>query len=230
VSETHFARGIESLAPDWLARAAPFAAFIALLALQPVLETSHLDARWLVALRGVLPLALILFFRRHYVELRAPPATPAREWILAMATGIAVFFAWIELDRPGIAFDVGRGFAPLDPDGAIDWPLAWVRLSTMALVVPLMEELFWRSFLMRWIVARDFLRLDPRIVGPGAIVLSSALFATEHSMWAAGLVAGLAYAWLYRRTANLWTSILSHATTNGTLGIWILATSSWRFW
>ena len=93
-----------------------------------------------------------------------------------------------------------------------------------------MEELFWRSFLLRWIDRREFLTADPRRASWLAFAISSALFAVEHSLWFAGLLAGLAYGWLYMRSRNLWIPIVSHATTNGILGIWILATGNWRFW
>ncbi|MGZ5595407.1 MAG: CAAX prenyl protease-related protein [Usitatibacter sp.] len=214
-----------------LARVAPFALFVALMAAQPWLERMGADGRWLAVLRAGAAGALLVFFRRDYGELRKPPAaTPAREWAIAVAVGIGVFAAWIHLDRPGIALDAGPGFDPGRKGGGIDWPLAMARLCSLALVVPVMEELFWRSFVMRRIAANDFLASDPRRVGAVPIVISSALFASEHALWLAGLLAGLAYAWLYRRTANLRIPIVSHAVTNGTLGIWILATGSWRFW
>ena len=118
----------------------------------------------------------------------------------------------------------GRGFVPGSPMEAA------LRLFALAAIVPVMEELFWRSFLMRWIEARDFLAFDPRKTGVRAFALSCALFASEHSLWFAGLLAGVAYAWVYRRSANLWTAILSHAITNAALGTWILATGSWSLW
>jgi CAAX prenyl protease-like protein len=93
-----------------------------------------------------------------------------------------------------------------------------------------MEELFWRSFLMRWIAKRDFLALEPKCAGFAAVAISSALFAAEHSFWFAGLIAGAAYALVYIRSGNLWTPIIAHATTNGILGTWILLTGNWRYW
>jgi len=93
-----------------------------------------------------------------------------------------------------------------------------------------MEELFWRSFLMRWIDARDFLNLDARRVSGMALALTCGLFAVEHSLWVAGLMAGLAYAGLYITTNNLRAPVLAHAVTNAILGLWILATGSWQLW
>jgi CAAX prenyl protease-like protein len=52
----------------------------------------------------------------------------------------------------------------------------------------------------------------------------------EHSLWAAGILAGLAYGWLYMKTNNLWVPILAHAVTNGMLGLWVLHTGQWTFW
>jgi CAAX prenyl protease-like protein len=108
--------------------------------------------------------------------------------------------------------------------------LVALRLFGLVLVVPVMEELFWRSFLMRWIARRDFLALAPARAGAVAFLLSSALFALEHSLWFAGLLAGLAYGWVYMRTGNVRVPIASHAITNGLLGAWILATQNWHHW
>jgi CAAX prenyl protease-like protein len=83
---------------------------------------------------------------------------------------------------------------------------------------------------MRRIDARDFLSLDPRGASGLAFGLSCALFASEHALWFAGLIAGIAYGALYMRSRNLWIPIVSHATTNGTLAIWILATGNWQLW
>ena len=58
----------------------------------------------------------------------------------------------------------------------------------------------------------------------------SVLFATEHRLWFAGLLAGLAYGWLYKRSGNLWVPIVAHALTNALLAAYVLATGSWSFW
>ena len=213
-----------------LARVFPFAAFIALLALQPLLE-GRLDTRWLAVARAAIVAAMLAFFWRDYVELRAAPRARPWHWAAAIGAGIAVFVTWITFDSGwAVMGAMGRGFVPLRADGGLDVPLAALRLAGLALVVPVMEELFWRSFLMRWIGTRDFLAADPRRVGLFAFAVSSALFAVEHASWFAGLVAGAAYGALYVASRNLWIPIVSHAITNALLGSWILATRDWRFW
>jgi CAAX prenyl protease-like protein len=196
-------------------RAAPFAAFIFLLAAFP---------NW-VLLRGAVAALLIVFFWRNYVELRGVRLPAARELVASIAVGLAIFIAWIALDNGD-----GTGFKPVTVEGAIEWPAALARFAILAAVVPVMEELFWRSFLMRRIDTRHFLALEARQVSRFALILSSVLFATEHSMWVAGLIAGLAFAGLYIKTNNLWAPLVAHSVTNATLGIWILATGSWHLW
>ena len=211
-----------------VARVAPFAVFIALLVVQ-----SFVDERWGRVLTLARPLAaavLLAWFWRDYAELRGAPRTRAREWPLAIAVGVAVFAVWITCDHGWMAIGEERGFVPLDGDGRLDLAVAAARLAGLAIVVPVMEELFWRSFFMRWIQAREFLCVDPRRVGAAAILISSLLFSSEHSLWFAGLLAGLAYAWLYVRSGNLRVSVLSHSITNAILGLWILATARWSLW
>ena len=213
-----------------LARVFPFAAFIALLAVQPLLEGS-IDTRWLVAARGLVVAALLAYFWREYVELRAAPRVAFPHWLVAIAVGAAVFGLWITLDADWMTLgEGGKGFVPLRADGSLDPALVGLRLMGLVLVVPLMEELFWRSFLMRWIDRRDFLSVDPRRASLIAFGVSSALFAVEHSSWLAGLIAGAAYAGLFMLGRNLWLPIVSHAITNALLGFWILATRDWHYW
>ena len=121
-------------------------------------------------------------------------------WSMGVAAGVAVFVLWINLDfSPLVGGEGGEGFDPRN-GASIDWGLAVTRLAGAALVVPVMEELFWRSFILRWLENPRFLDVDPASVGWKALAISSAVFAVEHHLWFAGLLAGLAYGWLYIRT------------------------------
>jgi CAAX prenyl protease-like protein len=213
-----------------VARAAPFALFIGLLAIESLVGDKAGDLRWLTILRPFLVAALLALLWRHYEELHVLPRVAPGQWILAVVLGLGVFLAWITFDRGWMVIGEPRGFAPVDARGGLDPVAAALRLAGFALVVPVMEELFWRSFLLRRIDAHDFLARDPRAVSLAAFALSSALFASEHSFWFAGLLAGAAYNVCFMRSRNLWISITSHAITNGTLGLWILAHGAWRLW
>lgn len=224
-----------ALSPAALRRVVPFVLFMALLALRglaPADGSWGVDARWLYALNLVGVGGLLLWWWRDYGELASRQTWPTlREAALAVAVGLAVFVAWIHLDAPWM--QIGQptaAFVPLDAAGRLDWPLIVVRWIGAALLVPVMEELFWRSFLMRWLQQPQFEGLDPQRTGLKAVALSTFVFMLAHPLWLAAIVAGLAYAWLYIRSGRLWTAVIAHAVTNGALGIWVVASGQWQFW
>lgn len=225
------ALGTGSRAGPIAVRALPFAVFIGWIAARPLLSgwVGPAWAPWLYAGQAGSALLLLLVFARHYEELRQWSARTA-DWLWAVAQGVAVFVAWIHLDLPWLSLGQGAGVPPPQTAAGPDWAWLAIRLAGAALVVPVMEELFWRSFVMRWIQNPDFRALAPAAVGLRAILLSSLVFGVEHALWFAGVLAGLAYAWLYRRSGNLWVPIVSHALTNLLLGLWVIATGAWQFW
>jgi CAAX prenyl protease-like protein len=110
------------------------------------------------------------------------------------------------------------------------WPQVALRLFAAPLLLPLASELFWRSFLMRWFKAARFELVAPQHVGHRAILLSTFTFALTHTLWLGAIVAGLALAWLYRRTGKLWVAVIAHAVTQFALAVWVLVTGAWGFW
>ena len=217
-------------------RAAPFVVFMAFLGLRTLAPAdgagSGLDPRWLYALQVAVVGALLAAGWREYGELASQTLPTARETLLAVAVGVAVFLLWVQLDAPWMTISTGAvaPFVPLGADGRLDWMLVVPRLLGAVLLVPVMEEIFWRSFLMRWIRHPVFEAVLPAQVGLKAIVLSTFLFVLAHTLWLAAAIAGLAYAWLYIRTGKLWVAVVAHAVTNGVLGGWVLATGNWQFW
>lgn len=215
-----------------IARIAPFALFMALLALRGALPAdAAFDPRWVYGVTVVAVGGLLWYFRSEYGELARQTLPDARQWLLAVGTGLAVFLLWIQLDAPWMQLgQPSATFVPLNAAGGLDWPLIVMRWVGAALLVPVMEELFWRSYLMRWLARPQFEAVDPARVGIKAIVLSTFVFMLAHTLWLAAIVAGLAYALLYVRTGKLWVPVIAHAVTNGVLGIWVVATGQWQFW
>lgn len=215
-----------------VARILPFAVYIAFLMLGQQLTAAYpqWDLRWLYAVQVGAVLLTLALFARHYVELAGLARVGVRDWLLALAAGTAVFVVWVNLDLPWGRTGDGGGFDPSRGDGSLDWTLVGMRLVGAAVVVPVMEELFWRSFILRWIAQREFLRLAPAAAGVRALLVSSLVFGIEHDLWLAGILAGLVYGGLYMRSASLWPPIAAHALTNLLLGLWVVGTGSWRFW
>ncbi|GGX82176.1 CAAX prenyl protease-related protein [Massilia dura] len=214
------------------ARILPFAIYMAFIAIADLLARLGLttdDLRWLYPVKIAAVVAVLWIYRRHYAELAWQPV----RWTAlaaAVAVGVLVLVLWVNLDAAWMQMGVSAGFNPTAADGRIDWLLVTLRIAGAALVVPVMEELFWRSFLMRWIERNDFLNVIPAAVGLKACIVSVILFGVEHNLWLAGIVAGIAYSLLYMRTGNLWTAVLAHAVTNGLLGVWVVATANWTYW
>lgn len=219
--------------PAWLPRALPFALFIAALALRSLLEAplqaAGFSTHWLYALQVVPAAAALAVLWRSYVELADRPAPVALA--LSAGAGIIVFVLWINLTEPWMRLgEPATSFVPVDASGGLLWPQILLRTAGAVVLVPLVEELFWRSFLMRWIDRRDFLSVAARQVSVLAIVTSSAVFALGHDLWLAGIVAGLAYAFIYVLTGNLWNAVAAHAVTNLMLAIWVVQQGRWEFW
>ena len=193
------------------------------------------DLRWLYPIKVVLVGAVLWHYRRSYTELQSFAGMAWRQWLLAVAAGAVVFVLWINLDLGWATLgESSKGYNPsMDGSGAnsaLDWRLTIARLLGATLVVPLMEELFWRSFLMRWLDRQDFITLEPAKVSLRALLIASVIFGFEHQMWFAGIIAGLVYGGLYMRTGKLWVPMVAHGVTNGLLGLWVLYTGNWQFW
>ena len=217
-----------------IARIAPFALFMVLLAMRgavPADGSWSLDARWIYGAAVLLVGGWLVAFRREYGELAAQTLPSTREALLAIVVGLVVFVSWIQLDAPWMRLgEPSARFVPVDAQGRIEWPLVCVRWIGAALLVPVMEELFWRSFLMRWADAARFELVDPRRVSLRAIVASTFVFTISHTLWLAGAVAGLAYALLYRGTGKLWVPVIAHGASNAALGVWVVMTENWTYW
>ncbi|MEO5696397.1 MAG: CAAX prenyl protease-related protein [Burkholderiaceae bacterium] len=223
-----------SLSRAALARVVPFAAFMLLLAARGAVPDDNswgIDPRWLYGLTVLVVGGLLAWFWREYGELVAQTWPSPTEIALAVGVGVVVFALWINLDAPWMMIGTPTAtFLPLDLQGQLIWPLVVVRWIGAALVVPVMEELFWRSFLMRWIQSPQFEAVPPQSVALKAIVLTTFVFVLAHTLWLGAAIAGLAYAWLYVRTGKLWVPVIAHAVTNGVLGVWVVMTGNWAFW
>ena len=215
-----------------LARIVPFAVYLFFIFVADVLSRmgySAEETRWLYAVKIAAVMAALALYWRHYAELTWQPMRAAVA-LVSVAVGVVVFVLWISLDAGWMQIGSAAGFDPREAGGAMNWGLVAMRIAGAALVVPVMEELFWRSFLLRWLHSPDFLTVRTAAVSLKALAITVVLFGFEHNLWLAGMVAGLAYGLLYMRSGNLWTAIVAHGVTNGVLGVWIVVTGNWHYW
>ena len=112
------------------------------------------------------------------------------------------------------------------------WAFEGVRLFGAVLVVPFMEELFWRDYLWRQVIApNDFKLANVGEWDPMAVAVVCGAFATVHgNWWLTAIVWGAMVAALLLYTKSLGACILAHATTNLLLALYVLKTHEWNFW
>ena len=106
-----------------------------------------------------------------------------------------------------------------------------VRVIESAILVPILEELFWRGWLMRWTIRPDFESVPLGQYTPFSFWAVAVLFASEHGpYWEVGLAAGVAYNWWIVRTRSLADCMLAHAVTNALLAGYVLLFGQWQYW
>jgi membrane protease YdiL (CAAX protease family) len=124
--------------------------------------------------------------------------------------------------------------APFDPTTidpvSVRYAFIGFRVVGAVLVVPVMEELFWRAFLIRWLIDEDFKKVPVGAFTWTSFAITVALFGAEHNQWLAGLICGALYNWLLYRTRSVWACIVAHAVSNAALAAWVLARGDWKFW
>jgi CAAX prenyl protease-like protein len=210
-----------------LAYVLPFGIFISFLALQSVVPIPQ----WL---KFAAPLIAIAFVSREALGTRL--VSP----LLSIALGIAVCVLWVgpEIVFPGYhegwLFSNGLLGHPVTAASAAqktDVTFIVFRVLVSVITVPILEELFWRGWLMRWLIDRDFETVPLGTYDAQAFWLVAALFASEHgSFWDVGLVTGVIYNWWMLRTKSMWDCILMHAVTNGCLAWYVLHYDRWMYW
>ncbi|HLJ92845.1 MAG TPA: CAAX prenyl protease-related protein [Gemmataceae bacterium] len=131
---------------------------------------------------------------------------------------------WLQPKRPAF-----------NPWESIDQPLArWAfvaaRLAGLAILVPIVEELFWRGFLLRWLTSANWQQQKLDAFGIRSFVVVTLLFALAHPEWLAALVYCTFLNGLLYWKGDLWNCIVAHGVSNLILGIYILSTGSWELW
>lgn len=146
--------------------------------------------------------------------------------------GLLVLAIWIVPEDYFFKVGQGAGFDPYALGGsqAAALILITIRMVGSSLVVPVMEELFWRSFVMRYLIDPDFRSVKIGTFSWYSFLGVAILFGLEHHRVVVGIVAGLLYGLLLIRQKNLKGVILAHMVTNLGLGIYVVTTGHWAFW
>jgi hypothetical protein len=233
-----------------LARVAPFALFLALTSCQEL--PGEASRYWFYLAKTVVGVWLIWLMRPLVTEMRW-----ALSWA-AVAVGVAVFAVWVgcnDLNAKAIVgveaalhhLAVWVGFSDFYPkfwkagaqwnphacfglNSGLAWLFILVRVAGSSLIVPPLEEVFYRSFLYRYIAKPDFAAVPLGTFAWLPFVVTSGIFGLVHYQWLAGILCGLAFQGLVCWKKRLGDAMTAHAITNFLLGLWVAGMGDWKFW
>jgi CAAX prenyl protease-like protein len=235
----------------WLPYVLPMGVYMAFLAVQ-----TNDNLLWMYPLKTLVVAGTLWWFRKEYDELRCSRGSMSRDagaprrgaaTTLGIVIGLVAIAIWIwgdpyypKFDQLLLSFErwlsgVMNSPPPketltpaFDPTGRTVF--IGFRIIGAVVVVPVMEELFWRAFAIRWLINEDFKSVALGTFTRSSFWITVGLFGAEHNQWLAGLICGALYNWLYYRTKSVWPCVVAHATSNAALAAYVLATGNWRFW
>lgn len=210
----------------------PFAVFMLLLVAAPYMP---IPQPWESIVRVSVLVGALYFFSGPLIT-----TFRVQHWIGSVALGVAVCALWVAPDLifPGwrshwlfqnsITGTITNSIAPADLASPLVVSLRIVRAT---LLVPVLEELFWRGWLPRWVGNPNWQKVPLGTYTTLAFVATALLFAAEHGpYWEVGLACGLIYNWWFWKTKSLGDIVLVHAVTNGALSAFVFATGKYEYW
>jgi len=220
-------------------RVAPFLIFVALTWGQG--QFGPESAYWFYLGKTLAGVGMIAVLRPVIAEMRW-----AFSWE-AVVVGVGIFAVWIGLSsdwatQAGLWPKLGLTSAPTEPvlpwnpneqfgaGSALAWLFITVRILGSTFVVPPLEEVFYRSFIYRYMVNPDFMRVPLNRFVPIPFIVTALVFGLAHNEWLAGILCGAAYQWLVLRKNRLGDAMTAHAITNFLLGVWVVWKGAWNFW
>lgn len=221
-----------------LAYALPFAVFMGGLALVSFVQ-SFAPAEnaplwlaepkyWVYPLQTILCGAILVWFWKSY-------AWGAKWHVLtAVLAGLVVLAIWISPQWLPGAKPRTEGFDPgvFAGSAVLYWGTLALRFVRLVVVVPLLEEIFWRGFLLRYLIKEDFTKVAFGTFSWFSFGVVTVMFGLAHfgPDFVPALLTGAIYNLLAVRTRSLACCVLAHAVTNLGLGIYIMQTGQWGFW
>ncbi|QOV92148.1 CAAX prenyl protease-related protein [Humisphaera borealis] len=223
---------LRSRVSDDLAYILPFFAFILLTSLAGQFPDAY---PVFYAIKAVVAAGLLVWLWPLFTKIKWD------YWWLGVIAGVIGIFQWVPMQlwlqanfaffRPPPPDTVFNPYQKIQPDW-LCWAWIAVRILSASLVVPLMEELFWRDYLWRRIIAPNDFKLAT--VGEWdwrAYVGVSLAFAVVHgNWWLTSIVWGFMVGGLLLYTRSLGACIVMHATTNALLAAYVLYYQDWAFW
>jgi len=214
---------------SWLPYCAPMVLFMALTTLEG--QESLKPMYPILYILKILAVTFLLWqFKGPLKEI-----TIDRKWTIpAIVSGLLMLFMWIFVNSSVSYGQVGSrvAFNPFEEIKNAPLAYAWiaVRLFGLAITVPIMEEIFWKSFALRYATEKDFKSLPLGTFSWGAFAIVTGVFAMAHPEWLPAVIFAAFTGLFFNWTRSLYSVILLHLVTNFGLGIYILVTRDYTYW
>lgn len=147
-----------------------------------------------------------------------------------LIAGIICFLVWV-IAGPFLTHSqsMPAGLQALSVPARVSWIA--IRVVAAITVVPIAEELAFRGYLMRRIVAANFDCVSFGSVSIAGLLASSLIFGVEHgTLWLPATFAGLIYGAVLMKTGKMGEAVLAHSTTAGLLALDVLLRGQWQLW
>jgi len=194
----------------------------------------------LLGVQVLVAVGLLTYFRKIYTQ-----HFPLKISLLSVPVGVVGVVLWIalcelHLERSFYAFmgldslaSVRPAFNPFESiaDETSRTLFLALRFILLALIVPIIEELFLRGWLVRWVHDVNWESVSLRKLSWGALLAPSIFGVVTHPSEALAAIVWFGLVtWLMHRTGNLWDCVMAHAVTNLLLGIYVVQYSAWHLW
>ncbi|MGC1479623.1 MAG: CAAX prenyl protease-related protein [Chthoniobacterales bacterium] len=185
-------------------------------------------AYWVYPLQSLLCAGALIYFWRDY-DFGSQKSLP-----FAIGVGIIVLFVWISPEAFFGFEDRLEGFDPtvFDESAGLYWGTVLARFFRLVIIVPLIEEIFWRGFLQRYLIKENFTDVPfgqyTHLSFWGVVVAFTLVHQPADYLGAA--ITGALFGWIAIRTKSLLCCVVAHAVTNLILGFYIMWTQQWGYW
>ncbi len=183
---------------------------------------------WVYPLQSILCAAALIYYWKDY-EFGSQKAL-----LLAGGVGVVIFLLWIAPEAFLGFPDRMDGFDPtvFEASPGLFWSTVVARFFRLVIIVPLVEEIFWRGFLQRYLIQENFTRIPFGKYTHLSFWGVAIAFALVHvpADYVAAILTGAAFGWIAIKTKSLLACVVAHAITNLLLGFYIMKTGQWGYW
>ncbi len=200
----------------------PFVIYMAITPLLGLFIKEPMYAGYII--KTFLATGAIVYYWKQYKEIRF------RMDLAAIFTGIIIFIVWVGIDRFYPHLGEPSSFNPFVFGGMQAVLILMIKLFGAVITAPIIEELFVRSFLIRFIISENFDKVKIGAYTLSSFIITVLFFGFSHNRWLAGLITAILLNLLLYRRKNLGSCIIAHSVANLCLAAFVIYTGSWQFW